>query len=77
MLRLNQKKKLNSLDEVDPEILDTYNKLGIPLEEQKMLSNVAVDAVFDSVSIATTFKKDLAKAGVIFLFIFRSCKRSS
>ena len=54
------------LDEVDPELIDTYNKLGIPLEEQKMLSGVAVDAVFDSVSIATTFKKDLEKAGVIF-----------
>ena len=54
-----------SLDEVDPELIDTYNKLGIPLEEQKMLSGVAVDAVFDSVSIATTFKKDLEKAGVI------------
>ena len=60
------KKKLDSLDEVDPEILDTYNKLGIPLDEQKMLANVAVDAVFDSVSIATTFREDLAKAGVIF-----------
>ena len=60
------KKKLDSLDEVDPEILDTYNKLGIPLDEQKMLANVAVDAVFDSVSIATTFRSDLAKAGVIF-----------
>ncbi len=60
------KKKLNSLDEVDPDILETYNKLGIPLEEQKMLANVAVDAVFDSVSVATTFKEDLAKAGVIF-----------
>lgn len=60
------KKKLDSLDEVDPEILETYNKLGIPLDEQKMLANVAVDAVFDSVSIATTFREDLAKAGVIF-----------
>ena len=49
------KKKLKSLDEVDPEILKTYDKLGIPIEEQKMLSNVAVDAVFDSVSITTTF----------------------
>ena len=61
-----KKKKLNSLDEVDPEILKTYNKLGIPLEEQKMLAGVAVDAVFDSVSVATTFKEDLKKAGVIF-----------
>ena len=61
-----KKKKLASLDEVDPKLLETYNKLGIPLEEQKMLSGVAVDAVFDSVSIATTFKDDLKKAGVIF-----------
>jgi len=55
-----------SLDEVDPKLLETYEKLGIPLEEQKMLSGVAVDVVFDSVSVATTFKKDLAKVGVIF-----------
>jgi len=61
-----KQKKLNSLDEVDPEILRTYEKLGIPLQEQKMLAGVAVDAVFDSVSIATTFKEDLAKVGVIF-----------
>ncbi len=61
-----QKKKLASMDEVDPEIRKTFEKLGIPLEEQKMLSNVAVDAVFDSVSVATTFKKTLAEAGVIF-----------
>ena len=61
-----KKKKLKSLDEVDPELLKTYDKLGIPLDEQKMLSNVAVDAVFDSVSIATTFKDTLKKAGVIF-----------
>ena len=55
-----------SLDEVDPELLETYKKLGIPLEEQKMLTGVAVDAVFDSVSVATTFKEELEKAGVIF-----------
>ena len=55
-----------SLDEVDPKLLDTYNKLGIPLHEQMMLAGVAVDAVFDSVSVATTFKETLAKAGVIF-----------
>ncbi len=55
-----------SLDEVDPEILRTYDKLGIPLEEQKMLAGVAVDAIFDSVSVATTFKEKLAEAGVIF-----------
>ena len=58
-----------SLDEVDPELLETYNKLGIPLEEQKALAGVAVDAVFDSVSVATTFKKELADAGVIFCSI--------
>jgi Fe-S cluster assembly protein SufB len=55
-----------SLDEIDPEILETYEKLGIPLQEQKMLAGVAVDAVFDSVSVATTFKERLAEAGVIF-----------
>ena len=55
-----------SLDEVDPELLRTYEKLGIPLEEQKALAGVAVDAVFDSVSVATTFKEKLAEAGVIF-----------
>ncbi len=60
------KKKLNSLDEVDPEVLRTFEKLGIPLLEQKMLSGVAVDAVFDSVSVATTFKDTLAECGVIF-----------
>lgn len=61
-----KKPVLNSLDEVDPEILKTYEKLGIPLHEQKMLANVAVDAVFDSVSVATTFKDRLKKAGVLF-----------
>lgn len=61
--------KLNSLDEVDPKILETYEKLGIPLHEQKMLANVAVDAVFDSVSVATTFRAKLAEAGVIFCSI--------
>jgi Fe-S cluster assembly protein SufB len=61
-----QKKKLNSLDEVDPELLKTYEKLGISLVEQKRLAGVAVDAIFDSVSIATTFKEELAKRGVIF-----------
>jgi Fe-S cluster assembly protein SufB len=64
-----QKKKLNSLDEVDPEILKTFEKLGISLTEQKQLSNVAIDAVFDSVSITTTFKEKLGKAGVIFCSI--------
>jgi Fe-S cluster assembly protein SufB len=61
-----QKKELKSLEEVDPEILQTYEKLGIPLHEQKLLAGVAVDAVFDSVSVATTFKAKLAEAGVIF-----------
>jgi Fe-S cluster assembly protein SufB len=60
------KKKLNSLDEVDPEVRATFEKLGIPLEEQKMLSGVAVDAVFDSVSVATTFRGKLAELGIIF-----------
>jgi Fe-S cluster assembly protein SufB len=61
-----KKPALKSLDELDPEILRTYEKLGIPLAEQKMLAGVAVDAVFDSVSVATTFKEKLAEAGVIF-----------
>jgi Fe-S cluster assembly protein SufB len=61
-----QKIALNSLDEVDPELLKTFAKLGIPLEEQKLLSGVAVDAVFDSVSVATTFKGKLKELGVIF-----------
>ena len=60
------KKKLNSLDEVDPEILEIYNKLGIPLEEQKALAGVAVDAVLDSVSVKTTFQKELKERGIIF-----------
>jgi len=60
------KKKLNSLDEVDPEVRATFEKLGISLEEQKRLTGVAVDAVFDSVSVATTFRTELAKVGVIF-----------
>jgi len=63
----NEKKA--SLDEVDPKLLETFEKLGIPLSEQKRLSNVAVDAVFDSVSIATTYKEKLAEHGVIFCSI--------
>ena len=63
-----------SLDEVDPELLRTYEKLGIPLHEQQMLAGVAVDAVFDSVSVATTFRKELAKAGVIFCPISEAVK---
>ena len=62
----SSKPKYDSLDEVDPEILATFEKLGLPLSEQKRLSNVAVDAVFDSVSVATTFKEKLSEAGVIF-----------
>ncbi len=60
-------KQLKSLEEVDPKLLDTFEKLGIPISERKRLSGVAVDAVFDSVSVATTFKETLAKSGVIFL----------
>nr|YP_063654.1 putative ABC transporter [Gracilaria tenuistipitata var. liui]AAT79729.1 ABC transporter subunit [Gracilaria tenuistipitata var. liui] len=63
------KKSLQNLDEVDPEILDTFNKLGIPLNEQKKLTNVAVDAIFDSTSIATTFQKELGEVGIIFCSI--------
>ena len=59
-------KKLNSLDEVDPALRATFEKLGISLDEQKRLSGVAVDAVMDSVSVATTFKAELAKLGIIF-----------
>ncbi len=61
-----KKPALDSLDQVDPELLATYEKLGIPIDEQKALSGVAVDAVFDSVSVATTFRATLAEAGVIF-----------
>lgn len=64
-----KKPKLNSLDEVDPEILKTFEKLGISLEEQKRLTGVAVDAVIDSVSVATTFKSKLAELGIIFCSI--------
>jgi Fe-S cluster assembly protein SufB len=61
-----EKKKLNSMDEVDPEIRATFDKLGIPLVEQQILAGVAVDAVFDSVSVATTFRKKLSELGIIF-----------
>ncbi|BBA79720.1 cysteine desulfurase activator complex subunit SufB [cyanobacterium endosymbiont of Rhopalodia gibberula] len=64
-----KKEKLGSLDEVDPTLLETFEKLGIPLSEQKRLGNVAVDAIFDSVSVATTFKEKLAESGVIFCSI--------
>ena len=62
----NDDEKPKSLEEVDPKIIETYEKLGIPLEEQKMLAGVAVDVVFDSVSVHTTFKEKLAEAGVLF-----------
>ncbi|CAG9460129.1 unnamed protein product [Pedinophyceae sp. YPF-701] len=68
------KEKKKSMDEVDPELIDTFEKLGIPLAEQKRLANVAVDAVFDSVSIATTFREELAKQGVIFCSISEAVK---
>jgi Fe-S cluster assembly protein SufB len=61
-----QQPKLASLDEVDPKLIETFDKLGIPLEEQKVLAGVAVDAVFDSVSVATTYKEKLAELGIIF-----------
>lgn len=61
-----QDAKLKSMDEVDPELIDTFNKLGIPLEEQMALAGVAVDAVMDSVSVKTTFKETLAELGIIF-----------
>lgn len=70
--KLKEKKK--SLDEVDPVLLETFEKLGIPLSEQKRLSNVAVDAIFDSVSVATTFREKLAKVGVIFCSISEALK---
>ncbi len=69
-----QKPKLNSLDEVDPELLKTFEKLGIPLDEQKLLSGVAVDAVFDSVSVATTFRETLKEKGIIFCSISEAVK---
>ena len=62
-------KKPKDLSEVDPKLIETYNKLGIPLEEQKVLAGVAVDVVFDSVSVATTYKGELEKLGIIFCSI--------
>ena len=70
-----KKPKVDSLDDIDPNIRETYEKLGIPLEEQKMLSGVAVDAVFDSVSIFTSFKEKLAEAGVIFCSISEAIQK--
>lgn len=69
-----QKPKLNSLDEVDPEVLKAFDKLGIPLEEQKALAGVAVDAVFDSVSVATTYKEKLGQLGIIFCSMSEAIK---
>ena len=63
------KEKPKSLDDLDPKLLETYKKLGIPLQEQKRLNNIAVDAVFDSVSVATTFKEKLTEKGIIFCSI--------
>ena len=68
-------KKPQSLDEVDPKLLETYNKLGIPLKEQKILAGVAVDAVFDSVSVATTYKGELEKKGIIFCSISEAVQK--
>jgi len=68
------KAKLDDISEVDPDILDTFEKLGIPLTEQKRLANVAVDAIFDSVSIGTTFQEELASVGVIFCPISEALK---
>ncbi|HKS95766.1 MAG TPA: Fe-S cluster assembly protein SufB, partial [Terriglobia bacterium] len=59
-------KPIGSLDEVDPKLLETYTKLGIPLSEQKLLAGVAVDAIFDSVSVGTTYKAKLAELGIVF-----------
>jgi Fe-S cluster assembly protein SufB len=69
------KPRLDSLDQVDPELLKTFEKLGIPLEEQKRLTNVAVDVVFDSVSLGTTFRKKLEEAGVVLCSISEAVKK--
>ena len=69
-----QKKAPQSLDEVDPQLLDTFNRLGIPLEEQKQLSGMAVDAVMDSVSVKTTHREKLAQMGIIFCSISEAVK---
>ena len=71
----SSKSKPKSLDEIDPKIIETYNKLGIPLQEQKKLSGIAVDAVFDSVSVATTFKEKLTEVGVIFCSISEAIQK--
>lgn len=73
----NKKPKYNSLDEVDPELRETFKKLGISMDEQKMLAGVAVDVVMDSVSVATTFKKTLAEKGIIFCSISEAIREHS
>lgn len=70
-----KKKKLNSLKEIDPKILETFDKLGISLNEQKRLSNVAIDAIFDSISIGTTFQRELNKYGIIFCSISEAIQK--
>ena len=70
----NKKPKYDSLDEVDPELLATFEKLGISLDEQKKLAGVAMDVVVDSVSVATTFKKTLMEKGIIFMSISQAIK---
>ena len=65
----------SSLDEVDPELVEAFNKLGIPIEEQKRMTGVAVDAIFDSVSVATTYQKTLEEAGVIFCSVSEAIER--
>ncbi|MGA0861308.1 MAG: Fe-S cluster assembly protein SufB, partial [Pelagibacteraceae bacterium] len=67
--------KPKSLDEIDPKIIETYKKLGIPLVEQQRLNGIAVDAVFDSVSVATTFKEELTKKGIIFCSISEAIQK--
>ena len=71
----NASDKPKNLNEIDPKILETYKKLGIPLDEQKRLNGIAVDAVFDSVSVATTFKDELTKKGIIFCSISEAIKK--
>ena len=73
----SMKDKPKSLDELDPKLLETYKKLGIPLQEQARLNGIAVDAVFDSVSVATTFKEELNKTRYYFLFNVRSNTKTS
>src|SRR5262245_63100225 len=68
------KPKLASMDEVDPELIRTFEKLGVPLHEQKALAGVAVDVIFDSVSVTTTYKKKLAEVGIIFCAIYEAVR---